>query len=61
VDLERLHAGLALGLRQELADDRLHGIDLLGLGLPEGGDDKTILERMKISHGLLHRLTMARP
>jgi hypothetical protein len=53
VDLERPYARLALGLRQELADDCLHGIDLVGLGLPEGGDDETILERVKIGHGFL--------
>src|ERR1041384_8716103 len=59
VDLERLHARLALGLWQELADDRLHGVDFVGFGLPEGGDDETILECVKIGHGLLLWLTMA--
>ncbi len=61
MDLERLYAGLALGLRQKLADDRLHGVDLVGPRLPERGDDETILEGVKIGHDLLHRLMMGRP
>ena len=50
VDLEGLHAGLALGLRQEALQDLDHGIDLAGLGFPEGRDDETIVDCMKIGH-----------
>src|SRR6266851_3270037 len=50
VNLERFYARLALGLRQELAQDLDHGIDLGGLGFPEGRDDETIVDRMKIGH-----------
>ena len=40
VDLEGEHAGLGLGLRQELADDVDERIDFVGPGFPERGDDE---------------------
>src|ERR1700674_3312375 len=52
VDLEGLHTRLALSLRQEALQDLDHGIDLAGLGFPEGRDDETIVDRMKIGHVL---------
>src|SRR5258707_6987 len=58
VDLESLHPGFALGLRQEALQDLDHGIDLAGLGFPEGRDDETIVDRMKIGHvSLLGEMT----
>jgi hypothetical protein len=47
-----------LGLRQEALQDLDHGIDLAGLGFPEGRDDETIVDRMKIGHvSLLGEMT----
>ena len=50
VDLEGLHAGLALGLRQELAQDAADFLHLPRVDLPECRDDETIVNRMKIGH-----------
>src|SRR5689334_19920174 len=50
VDLKSQHAGLGLGLRQELADDGGKRVDFAGFGFPERGDDQPLLQRIDVSH-----------